>query len=327
MLLLIDNYDSFTFNLQRYLVRLGQQVQVVRNDDLRLAAFLGQAAVAPSGVCDAGLQPHTAYVGSGRARALRSSPAISNSYQAARAAPLQENNYFGFIGGIGPEHPTAIVLSPGPKRPSDAGYTLEIIRRFSGELPILGVCLGHQAICEAFGGKIIRGLQPMHGRATPIRLSRSPLFEGLDSSTSKGPTAAGSTSESLIEFARYHSLVADPDSLPSCLQVTAWSTDGQIMAVEHRQHRTYGVQFHPESILSPHGYRLLHNFLKLAGCHVAPQLPASDLCARQAALLELGQQSWNEATGNTSDNTSSEHAVAHPADLAGHRARHRQDQD
>jgi anthranilate synthase/aminodeoxychorismate synthase-like glutamine amidotransferase len=219
MILLIDSYDSFVFNLERYFVRLGQAVMVVRNDDPRLANALQQ-------ISQGAVQPFSAL-------------AIE---------------------------PAALILSPGPKRPSDAGYCLELVRRLSGKLPILGVCLGHQVIYEAFGGQVVRASVPMHGRASPMRLGASRLFAGLP----HGENAAE------VAFARYHSLIAQPESLPSTLQVTAWSSDGQIMAIEHRQHATFGVQFHPESILSPHGYRVLHNFLSLAGLPVAAELPSAD---------------------------------------------------
>ncbi len=207
MILLIDNYDSFVFNLQRYFVRLGQAVLVIRNDDVRLA----------------------------------------NALTKARQGAIEPFASWG-------AKPAALVLSPGPKRPCEAGYCLEMVQTFSGNLPILGVCLGHQVIYEAFGGLVVRADVPMHGRASPIRLGPSRLFAGL----SQGD------GEAEVEFARYHSLVAQPASLPQHLLVTARSIDNQIMAVEHRSHATYGVQFHPESILSPRGYRVLANFLHIA---------------------------------------------------------------
>lgn len=219
MILLIDNYDSFVFNLQRYFVRLGQAVLVVRNDDLRLAHVLTEA-----------------------------------SYGAFKP-----------FASLGVE-PSALVLSPGPKRPTDAGSCLELVQTLSGNLPILGVCLGHQIIYEAFGGQVVRAQVPMHGQASPMRLGTSRLFAGL-------PQGDG---QAKVEFARYHSLIAQPESLPETLKVTAWSSDGQIMAVEHRSHATYGVQFHPESILSPHGYRLLANFLHITGLPIPAELPDVD---------------------------------------------------
>lgn len=219
MILLIDNYDSFVFNLERYFVRLGQAVEVMRNDDLRLAQVLAEAH---QGTC----KP------------------------------------FACLG----VEPSALVLSPGPRRPCDAGYCLEFVQAFSGNLPILGVCLGHQVIYEAFGGQVVRASVPVHGCASPMRLGASRLFTGL-------PNGDGKTE---VAFARYHSLIAQPESLPETLQVTAWSTDGQIMAVEHRLHATYGVQFHPESILSPLGYRVLANFLYIAGLPIPAELPDVD---------------------------------------------------
>ncbi|MEO8268493.1 MAG: aminodeoxychorismate/anthranilate synthase component II [Aureliella sp.] len=219
MVLLIDNYDSFVFNLERYFVRLGQAVLVVRNDDLRLA------------------------------RALK---------EAQHGAPKP----FLCLG----IDPSALVISPGPKRPCDAGYCLELVQTLSGSLPILGICLGHQVIYEAFGGEVVRAKVPMHGRASPIRLGSSRLFSGL----------LHGGDQSQVEFARYHSLIAQPESLPQSLRVTAWSHDGEIMAVEHRSHDTLGVQFHPESILSPNGYRVLANFLHIAGLSIPAELPDVD---------------------------------------------------
>lgn len=255
MILLVDNYDSFAHNLQRYLVRLGQEVMVVRNDDPRLAeAFEGQST-------------HPAF------------------------PPFEHAADF-----------KAIVLSPGPKRPIDAGFCLALVRRFSGAVPILGVCLGHQIICEAFGANIIRAIKPIHGLATPIVLERSGLFAGLLPTI---PESDSSPAKVTVDFARYHSLVADAEALPECLQVTAWSLDGQIMAVQHKQHRTYGIQFHPESILTTQGYRLLGNFLSLAGCRVEPSLPAGDL-QDEAWLAD-----WHTARLDESKDISAP-AVAHP---------------
>ncbi len=235
MVLLIDNYDSFVFNLQRYFVRLGQAVLVMRNDDLRLAHVLTEA-------CHGAFKP---------------------------------------FASLGAE-PSALVLSPGPKRPTDAGSCLELVQTFSCTMPILGVCLGHQVIYEAFGGQVVRAKMPVHGRASPMRLGTSRLFVGL-------PQGDG---QAEVEFARYHSLIAQPESLPETLQVTAWSSDGQIMAVEHRSHATYGVQFHPESILSPHGYRLLANFLHISGLPTPAELPEVDgpTCSEDR-LEELGTRS------------------------------------
>ncbi len=224
MLLLIDNYDSFVYNLQRYFVRLGQDVVVVRNDDVRLVDML----TAIETRCTVSATPW--------------------------GAP-----------------PAAVVLSPGPCGPDEAGYCLELVRKLSGHLPILGVCLGHQVICQAFGGRIVRATEPLHGRLSPLWLEASPLFDCLPLRESG----------QCVEFARYHSLIAETRSLPDQLRVTAWSIDEQIMAVEHRQHATYGVQFHPESILSREGFRVLHNFLRIAGLPVAGTLPTEDVPVKE----------------------------------------------
>ncbi|MDE2477314.1 MAG: aminodeoxychorismate/anthranilate synthase component II [Betaproteobacteria bacterium] len=190
MLLMIDNYDSFTFNLVQYLGELGQQVRVVRND-----------AVTVDGI-----------------RAL---------------------------------HPERIVISPGPCTPDAAGVSLEVLRELSGTVPIFGVCLGHQAIGQAFGGKVVRARQIMHGKVSPIRHAGAGVFRGL-------PDPFTAT--------RYHSLVVERESLPDCLEVSAWTehADGridEIMGLRHRTLPVEGVQFHPESILTQHGHDLLRNFL------------------------------------------------------------------
>lgn len=202
MILLIDNYDSFTYNLRRYLRQLGQEVEVVRNDSIRLDEVLNQAK--------------------------------------------------------------AIIISPGPKAPKEAGECLRITREFSGRIPILGICLGHQVICEAFGGKIIRALQPTHGRSSKMRLAESRLFTGIPDET---------------RFARYHSLVADRECFPETLRITAESCGSEIMAVEHKKHPVFGVQFHPESILSSAGHRLIANFLAVAELPITSTLPPPDLTA------------------------------------------------
>jgi para-aminobenzoate synthetase component 2 len=185
MILLIDNYDSFTYNLYQFLCELGGQVQVVRNDKIGLDEI-------------------------------------------ARLAPEQ------------------IVISPGPCTPTEAGISVELIRRFSGQLPILGVCLGHQAIGEAFGGRVIRAPQVMHGKTAPVIHRGQGVLAGLPS-----PFTA----------TRYHSLIVERASLPDCLEITAESEDGLIMALRHRQYAVEGVQFHPESILTEHGHDLLKTFL------------------------------------------------------------------
>jgi anthranilate synthase/aminodeoxychorismate synthase-like glutamine amidotransferase len=207
MILLVDNYDSFVFNLERYLKRLGQQTEVVRNDRVDLTS-------------------------------------------------IAEGRY------------QAIIISPGPKAPDEAGLSLEIIQRFHKHIPILGVCLGHQAICQAMGATIVRAPQAVHGRSSPITFASSRLFEGLPNP---------------FDAARYHSLVAHPNSMPECLQVVGTCPDehGQplIMAVEHRSSPLFGVQFHPESILSEVGYRILANFLKIAGAMEQLDLPPTDFAS------------------------------------------------
>jgi para-aminobenzoate synthetase component 2 len=184
-ILMIDNYDSFTFNLVQYLGELGAQVTVRRNDAIDLAG----------------------------ARALA---------------------------------PDAIVISPGPCTPHQAGISVALIRAMAGELPILGVCLGHQCIGEAFGGKVVRAGRLMHGKTSPILHDSRTIFAGL-------PTP--------FEAIRYHSLLVEPESMPACLEVSAWTAEGEIMGLRHKQLGVEGVQFHPESILTQHGKELLKNFL------------------------------------------------------------------
>ena len=186
MILVVDNYDSFTYNLVQYLGELGAEVRVVRNDELGVDEI---AAAAPS----------------------------------------------------------HIVLSPGPCTPNEAGVTLETIERFAGRIPILGVCLGHQAIGQAFGGKVVRAGRVMHGKVSRIRHDGKGVF----SSVSQGFTAT-----------RYHSLVVERESLPACLEITAESEDGEIMGLRHRSAPVEGVQFHPEALLTEHGHRMLENFIK-----------------------------------------------------------------
>jgi anthranilate synthase/aminodeoxychorismate synthase-like glutamine amidotransferase len=218
VILLIDNYDSFVFNLKRYLVRLGQAVRILRNDDPLLRQFLTNDTLDPD------------------------------------------------VHGV--------ILSPGPKRPEDAGLCVPLVQKFSGRLPILGVCLGHQVIYHAFGGVVHRAARPMHGRSSLVDLGSSRLFAGLGAQE---------------EFARYHSLVADANSLPACLRIIATCDDPMpiqagepqshrvVMAIEHQIHPTFGVQFHPESVLSTAGYRLLANFLHIAQLPIPDQLPTNDL--------------------------------------------------
>ncbi|HZZ85653.1 MAG TPA: aminodeoxychorismate/anthranilate synthase component II [Anaeromyxobacteraceae bacterium] len=184
-LLLVDNYDSFTFNLVQYLGELGAEVEVFRNDAIDVA-------------------------------------------------------------GIRSRRPRGLVLSPGPCTPDEAGVTLEAIRALAGALPILGVCLGHQAIGQAFGGKVVRNARIVHGKASPVRHRGQGVFAGLPS-----PFEAG----------RYHSLVVERSSLPRPLSVTAWTDEGEIMGLRHRRLDVEGVQFHPESILTGCGKQLLGNWL------------------------------------------------------------------
>lgn len=186
MILLIDNYDSFVFNLARYAQELGEAVQVVRNDRLDIPAI----------------------------RRLR---------------------------------PSGIIISPGPCTPAEAGISLAAVRAFAGQVPILGVCLGHQCLGAAFGGQVVRARQPMHGRASAITHDRRGLFAGL-------PTP--------LTVGRYHSLIVEL-APHSPLLVTARSTEGEIMGLQHADLPLFGVQFHPESILTEHGHRLLENFLAL----------------------------------------------------------------
>jgi len=188
MLLMIDNYDSFTYNLVQYFGELGEEVRVYRND------------------------------------------AIS-------------------IKEIAAMRPERIVISPGPCTPAEAGISLATIREFAGSIPMLGVCLGHQAIGAAFGGEIVHTRTLMHGKTSAIHHSGVGVFRGL-------PNPFTAT--------RYHSLAIRRDTLPDCLEITAWTEDGEIMGVRHREHGIEGVQFHPESILSEHGHQLLKNFLESA---------------------------------------------------------------
>jgi len=185
MILVVDNYDSFTFNLVQYLGELGARVQVVRNDAITIEG----------------------------------------------------------IRALGPE---GILLSPGPGTPDEAGITLRVIGELAGEVPILGVCLGHQAIGQAFGGKVIRAPRLMHGRTSPILHEGQGVFAGIPS-----PFAA----------TRYHSLIVERGSLPDVLAPTAWTAEGELMGMRHRALDVEGVQFHPESFLTEHGHALLANFL------------------------------------------------------------------
>jgi len=188
MLLVIDNYDSFTYNLVQYLGELGADMKVVRNDEVSVDEI--------------------------------------------------ENDL----------RPERILISPGPGTPDDAGITLSAIERFAGRLPILGVCLGHQAIGQHFGGEVVRAPVPVHGKPVEIKHDGKTIFDGIPQDFSAG---------------RYHSLVVERNSVPDCLEISAESPDGLVMAMRHRIERIEGVQFHPESILTDHGKTLLKNFLSI----------------------------------------------------------------
>lgn len=188
MILLIDNYDSFSYNLYQLVGTLEPDIRVVRNDALS-------------------------------------------------------------VGEIAQLNPDRIIISPGPGRPEDAGNIVQVARELTGRFPLLGVCLGHQAICAAFGATVTYAGRLMHGKQSDAKLDPScPLFQGLPE---------------VVPVARYHSLAADPATLPECLRVTALTDQGEVMAVQHTQHPTFGVQFHPESILTPDGYTMLKNFIGL----------------------------------------------------------------
>lgn len=187
MILMIDNYDSFTYNLVQYLQQMGREVAVYRNDEITVAEIENMDV-------------------------------------------------------------EAIFLSPGPCSPKEAGVTVEIVRRFHQTIPIMGVCLGHQAIGFAFGGEVVRADKVMHGKSSPISNDGRTIFQGLPD-----PFTAG----------RYHSLIVKRDTLPACLEVTAETAEGEIMGLRHREYPVEGIQFHPESILTPQGKRIIRNFLNL----------------------------------------------------------------
>ncbi|MCM3786521.1 aminodeoxychorismate/anthranilate synthase component II [Neobacillus mesonae] len=186
MILVIDNYDSFTYNLVQYLGELGEEIEVRRNDEIDLKG----------------------------------------------------------IEALAPNH---ILISPGPCTPNEAGISLDVLTHFKGEIPIFGVCLGHQAIGQAFGGKVIRAERLMHGKTSPIHHEGQSVFEGL-------PTPFTAT--------RYHSLLVERDSLPDCLEITAETEEGEIMGLRHKEYPIEGVQFHPESIVTDYGHQMLRNFLR-----------------------------------------------------------------
>jgi anthranilate synthase/aminodeoxychorismate synthase-like glutamine amidotransferase len=196
MLLVIDNYDSFTYNLVQYFGELGEEVRVERNDS--------------AAVKDVAALPGKGYSG--------------------------------------------IVISPGPCTPSEAGVSLEVVKKLAGRLPILGVCLGHQTIGQAFGGKVVRAREPMHGKVSQIMHEEKGIFAGLPAP---------------MEATRYHSLIVEAESLPSILEITAFTLDGEIMGLRHKAFDVHGVQFHPESIMTPEGKKLLANFLKTPGMRAA----------------------------------------------------------
>ena len=189
MLILIDNYDSFTYNLVHYLGELGAESIVIRNDKVTAEEVIAQK-------------------------------------------------------------PKAIVLSPGPCTPNEAGVCLDLIKKAGPTIPLLGVCLGHQSIGQSYGGKVIRAPQPMHGKLSTITHTDQGIFHGLPKQ---------------FEITRYHSLIVERATLPDCLEITAETSDGIIMGLQHKSHPVHGVQFHPESIASQQGHALLANFLRLAG--------------------------------------------------------------
>ncbi|MFP4978617.1 aminodeoxychorismate/anthranilate synthase component II [Paenibacillus sp. CN-4] len=185
MILVIDNYDSFTYNLVQYLGELGEDVTVRRNDEIGIEE----------------------------------------------------------IERMAPDH---ILISPGPCTPNEAGISLELIDHFKGKIPIFGVCLGHQAIGQAFGGKVVRAERLMHGKTSPIQHRGTSVFQGM---------------ESPFTATRYHSLIVERESLPDCLEITAETAEGEIMGLRHKEYPIEGVQFHPESIITDHGHTMLRNFL------------------------------------------------------------------
>lgn len=185
MLLVIDNYDSFTYNLVQYFGELGAEMKVIRNDELSLDEIEALA-------------------------------------------------------------PDKIVISPGPCSPNEAGVSVGVVERFGGKIPILGVCLGHQSIAQAFGGDVVRADRLMHGKTSMMHHEGASVFQGLPQP---------------FEATRYHSLIVKKETLPDCLEVTAWTEEGEIMGLQHKEHEIHGVQFHPESILTAEGKNLLANFL------------------------------------------------------------------
>jgi anthranilate synthase component 2 len=209
MILLIDNYDSFSYNLYQMMGALNPDIRVVRNDEIDVAA----------------------------------------------------------VGALAPSH---VVISPGPGRPENAGMCPEVIRRYAGSIPLLGVCLGHQALCQVFGATVSHAAQLMHGKSSEVALdTTSVLFKGLPAH---------------IRAARYHSLAVVLDTIPASLRVTARTADGEVMAVEHREFLAFGVQFHPESILTPEGIGILENFLAVGLHRQEPTTPADTIGNRMADM-------------------------------------------
>ena len=187
MILVIDNYDSFTYNLVQYLGELGAEMRVFRNDEITVEAAVGL-------------------------------------------------------------NPEKVLVSPGPCTPKEAGISCDIIREFGPRLPVFGVCLGHQSIGDVYGGKVVRADRLMHGKTSPMIHEGQSLFKGLPNP---------------FDATRYHSLIIERETLPDCLEITAWTAEGEIMGVQHKEHPVHGVQFHPESILTLEGKMLLQNFLDL----------------------------------------------------------------
>lgn len=189
MLLMLDNYDSFTYNLVQYFSELGEEVRVLRNDETTVEAVMAMA-------------------------------------------------------------PERIVISPGPCTPKEAGISVPLILEAAGKIPLLGVCLGHQSIGAAFGGDVVHAKEVMHGKTSPVTHKDSGVFKGLPNP---------------FQATRYHSLAVKAETLPDCLEITAWTADGEIMGLKHKTLAVEGVQFHPESILTEHGHRMLANFLDPSG--------------------------------------------------------------
>jgi para-aminobenzoate synthetase component 2 len=185
MIVMIDNYDSFTYNLVQYLGELGEELRIFRNDKITIQ----------------------------------------------KLEELQ---------------PEFIMISPGPCTPDEAGISLDVIRHFAGKIPLFGVCLGHQAMAQVFGGKVIRAERLMHGKTSPVLHDGKTVFEGIPSP---------------YQATRYHSLIVEKESLPNCLEISAWTKEGEIMGLRHKELAVEGVQFHPESIITDHGKRLLQNFI------------------------------------------------------------------